>query len=66
MLSTPVKHTVIVCSFLLLSGLGCGPSYTALAPGNPMPDLENVQWLDGNSPNELIGKVIVVEAFATW
>ena len=42
---------------------GCG--YSALDPGKPMPSLAAEGWTNGAEP-DLAGKVVVIEAFATW
>lgn len=54
---------MLVCMTLLC---GCGPSYTALTPGSAMPEINVAGWAHDRGPGELAGKVIVIEAFATW
>lgn len=48
--------------------IGCGPRYTALAPGNPMPAIQVAGWtqLEGNLDELTKDKVVVLIAFATW
>jgi hypothetical protein len=45
---------------------GCAP--TALGTGNSVPQINAAGWINGNAPgeSELIGKVVVLEVFATW
>ncbi len=59
------KH-LLTAALLVVSAIviaGCG--YSALDPGNPMPSLSAEGWTNGSEP-DLSGKVIVIEAFATW
>lgn len=49
----------------LLKGYFAGNSTGGLPPGNKMPDLLAEGWLNG-TPQNLRGKVIVLEAWASW
>lgn len=55
---------------LFSSNLGQGPSVDmgGLAPGASMPRLQAEGWINGDAPTEeeLRGKVVVVDAWATW
>lgn len=57
-----------IIPLLWLVSLGCSGGYTALEPGNAMPELQAVGWTNGDRPHsdDLAGKVLVLEVFATW
>ena len=65
-LGTPNAASLAVFYLLVFFCVGCGNHYTALAPGNPMPELVVAGWANDRDPGDLSGKVIVLEAFATW
>lgn len=52
---------LLACAFFLS---GCGLS--ALPPGSSAPELIVAGWTNGGPPQELDGKVLVLEVFATW
>jgi len=56
-----VPLAVLTALTIFLSGCG----YSALEPGNPMPKLAAEGWTNGTDP-DVVGKVVVIEAFATW
>jgi len=56
----------ITLGALALAVSGCGSNYTALSPGSSMPALTVEGWANDTEPGELSGKVVVIEAFATW
>ena len=58
---------VAAVAFLLASCERRG-GYGGLAVGQPAPKIEAAGWLNGNPPSEsdLKGKVVVVEAWASW
>lgn len=61
---TRIVQLAIVLGAISLSG--CGGGYSALEPGNAMPPLDVAGWTNGDKPLDLLGKVVVIEAFATW
>ena len=56
------KFALLLAIFAVFAS-GCG--YSALDPGSPMPSLAVEGWMNGSEP-DLAGKVVVIEAFATW
>lgn len=69
--SIPVIFVLgLVLLGLFSSNLGQRPSVDmgGLAPGATMPRIQAEGWINGNAPTEeeLRGKVIVVDAWATW
>jgi hypothetical protein len=52
----------------LLAGCGLQPAASDLAVGSMAPPLVGEGWLngDGYSPEELTGKVVVVDVWAEW
>lgn len=59
---------LMIGTVVLASVAGCGGGYSALEPGNQMPSIQAVGWTNGEKPHDddLSGKVVVLEAFATW
>ncbi len=46
--------------------LNSGPSRGGLAVGAEAPEIKAEGWVDDKTPGDLSGKVVVVEAWATW
>lgn len=59
------RRTVAFCLFAACAIFSSGCGYSALDPGNPMPGLSAEGWVNGSAP-DVAGKVVVIEAFATW
>lgn len=60
------KHSMLVPCLLTFAIAGCGVSYDALSPGNSVPELVVAGWINDVAPDDMTGKVVVIEAFATW
>ncbi len=65
LLATPLVLgcDIVVDDFSIDSGLPSTPN-----AGEPMPAIEAHGWLNGSAPSqdELAGKVVVLDCFATW
>jgi len=46
--------------------INTAPSRGGLAVGNMAPEIKVDGWVDGKDPGDFSGKVVVVEAWATW
>ncbi|MFQ5732246.1 MAG: TlpA family protein disulfide reductase [Planctomycetaceae bacterium] len=67
------RRVLFVClaaaaSSLVLSSCGGGPDTAGLEVGKTAPKIEAAGWLNGKPPTEeeLRGKVVVVDAWASW
>src|SRR6056297_3351124 len=59
---------LLVAGFFIYSlmNLGSIEGRGGLAVGKPAPEIQAAGWVNGSPPDVLSGKVIVVDAWATW